>query len=302
MNMDKIYSKLDELPQGRASDRITRGCLVLEGGGWKGLYTLGVLDCLMVNDINLSSVVGVSAGALSGVGYVSGQIGWGARIDLTYRHDSNYCGWGAIRRDHGITGFTYLFNDLLARHPLDNDRLMDPARRFAVSATNVVTGKTEYFEKGRCDLFKAVQASATVPYVSAPVEIEGSIYLDGGCSENIPLGWAEASGEDKIVVVKTREHSFRRERGLPAIAGIMYGKYPEFLKSFENTAELFNSKVEELYRKSAEGKAFVIEPSSEVTVTRFEGDMDKLGDLYHLGYDDALAKLDDLKKYLDQGR
>ena len=96
--------------------------------------------------------------------------------------------------------------------------------------------------------------------------------------------------------------SFRRERGLPAIARIMYGKYPEFLKSFENTAELFNSKVEELYRKSAEGKAFVIEPSSEVTVTRFEGDMDKLGDLYHLGYDDALAKLDDLKKYLDQGR
>ena len=239
---------------------------------------------------------------MSGVGYVSGQIGWGARIDLTYRHDSNYCGWGAIRRDHGITGFTYLFNDLLARHPLDNDRLMDPARRFAVSATNVITGKTEYFEKGICNLFKAVQASATVPYVSAPVEIEGSIYLDGGCSENIPLGWAEASGEDKIVVVKTREHSFRRERGLPAIARRMYGKYPEFLKSFENTADLFNSKVEELYRKSAEGKAFVIEPSSEVTVTRFEGDMDKLGDLYHLGYDDALAKLDDLKKYLDQGR
>ena len=283
--MDKIYSKLDELPQGRASDKLTRGCIVLEGGGWKGLYTLGVLDCLMVNDINMSSVVGVSAGALSGVGYVSGQIGW-----------------GAIRRDHGITGFTYLFNDLLARHPLDNDRLMDPARRFAVSATNVVTGKTEYFEKGRCNLFKAVQASATVPYVSAPVEIEGSIYLDGGCSENIPLGWAEASGEDKIVVVKTREHSFRRERGLPAIARIMYGKYPEFLKSFENTADLFNSKVEELYRKSSEGKAFVIEPSSEVTVTRFEGDMDKLGDLYHLGYDDALAMLDDLKKYLDQGR
>ena len=103
-------------------------------------------------------------------------------------------------------------------------------------------------------------------------------------------------------MVKTREHSFRRERELPAIARIMYGKYPEFLKSFENTADLFNSKAEELYRKSAEGKAFVIEPSSEVTVTRFEGDMDKLGDLYRLGYDDALAKLDDLKKYLDQGR
>ncbi|MBR1731910.1 MAG: patatin-like phospholipase family protein, partial [Ruminococcus sp.] len=61
----KVYQHLDKLPTGHASDIITDGCLVLEGGGWKGLYTVGVLDCMMENDINLSSVVGVSAGALS---------------------------------------------------------------------------------------------------------------------------------------------------------------------------------------------------------------------------------------------
>ena len=49
---------------------------MLEGGGWKGLYTLGVLDCLMMNDINFTSAAGCSAGALSAIGYVSGQIGW----------------------------------------------------------------------------------------------------------------------------------------------------------------------------------------------------------------------------------
>ena len=94
----KVYSKIDTLPTGRASNEITKGCLVLEGGGWKGLYTLGVLDYLMEHGVNFSSVVGVSAGALSAVGYVAGQIGWGARIDLTYRHDQNYCGIGALRR------------------------------------------------------------------------------------------------------------------------------------------------------------------------------------------------------------
>ena len=54
----KVYKHLDKLPKGRASDKLTNGCLVLEGGGWKGLYTVGVLDCLMMNDINFTSVVG----------------------------------------------------------------------------------------------------------------------------------------------------------------------------------------------------------------------------------------------------
>ena len=140
MNNKKIYRHIADLPSGTASDTLTEGCLVLEGGGWKGLYTVGVLDCMMKNDINFSSVVGVSAGALSAIGYVSGQIGWGARIDLTYRHDKNYCGIGAFKRDKGITGFSYLFDDILKELPLDEKRLMDPSRRLAVTATNLNTG------------------------------------------------------------------------------------------------------------------------------------------------------------------
>ena len=159
----KIYKEIDKLPSGSASDKLTEGNLILEGGGWKGLYTLGVIDCMMKHGVNLTAVTGVSAGALSAIGYVSGQIGWGARIDLTYRHDKNYCGIGALKRDKGITGFSYLFHDILNKLPLDEQRLYSPDRKLAVSATNLLTGKVEYFEKGKCDLFRSVQASATVP-------------------------------------------------------------------------------------------------------------------------------------------
>ena len=68
----KVYDQLDKLPSGQAKDTITEGTLVLEGGGWKGLYTLGVLDAMMENDLNFSSVVGVSAGALSAMGRSGG--------------------------------------------------------------------------------------------------------------------------------------------------------------------------------------------------------------------------------------
>ncbi|MBR0130655.1 MAG: patatin family protein, partial [Firmicutes bacterium] len=297
--MSKVYKDIDSLPSGRATDEITKGCLVLEGGGWKGLYTIGVLDLLMEKGINFSTVTGVSAGALSAIGYVSGQIGWSARIDLSYRHDRNYCGVGALLKDHGITGFSYLFNELLKRHPLDEARLNDPRRRIAVSATNMLTGKIEYFEKGKCDLFQAVQASASVPYISRPVMIDGVPYLDGGCAEKIPYSWARKCGEEKIVIVRTRELEFRRKPGGSKITGLMYRKYPEFVKAVGAANEDFNQTVEKLAKKAASGEVFVIAPSKPVTVKRFDGDLDKLAGLYWLGYHDMEKQLGALKQYLE---
>ena len=294
----KVYRHLDKLPSGRASEKLTHGCIVLEGGGWKGLYTLGVLDCLMKNDINFTSTVGCSAGALSAIGYVSGQIGWGARIDLTYRHDSNYCGIGAIKRDHGVTGFTYLFKKILRDMPLDKKRLNDPSRRLAVSATNLLTGQVEYFEKGKCNLSKAIQASATVPYVSKPVIINGVPYLDGGCTEKIPYPWWEQSGAEKVIVVRTRELSYRRKPGVSKAAKLIYRKYPKLLESMEKTNRHFNEMVDMLEEKSASGGIFLIAPSKPVTVSRFDGDMDKLGALYWEGYRDMNSRLDLLRDYL----
>ncbi len=295
---ENVYSGIDLLPTGRASEKITEGCMVLEGGGWKGLYTLGVLDCLMEQDINLRSTVGISAGGLSGVGYLSGQIGWGARVDLTYRHDRNYCGLGAVMRDKGVTGFSYLYNEIESALPLDKKRFNNPEREFAVGLTNMLTGEIEYFEKGKCNMSAAVRASATVPFVSRPVVIKGTPYLDGGCSEKIPFSWAERRGEKKIVVVKTREWAFRRKEEPDRLLSMMYHKYPKFVEAFNNANKQFNEMCDRLWDLQEEKKVFVMAPSKPVEVTRFEGDMDKLGDLYWLGYNDMTARLEGLREYL----
>ena len=48
--------------------------LVLEGGGMRALFTAGVLDALLdIKELDIDGIVGVSAGALFGVNYVSGQ-------------------------------------------------------------------------------------------------------------------------------------------------------------------------------------------------------------------------------------
>lgn len=294
-----VYSRLSEIPSGQAKDIITEGCVVLEGGGWRGLYTLGVLDALMVHDINIRNAVGISAGALSALGYISGQIGWGARIDLAHRHDKEYVGISAMMKDHGVTGFTYLFKDLLKESPIDLKRLNDPTRRLAVGVTNMLTGMTEYMEKGKCNLSLAVRASATVPYVSRPVVIDQVPYLDGGCSTKIPYKWAVDEGFKKIVVVKTREWEYRRDESPRNVVNAMYSKYPEFVEAMNATSADFNTLTDELIEAKKKGTVYTIAPSSPVDVARFEGDVEKLGDLYWLGYHDAEAELDDLKKYLD---
>ena len=98
----KMYSGLNKLPWKETGDQITDGCIVLEGGAFRGVYTGGVLDALMVAGLNLQTTIGVSAGAMNGICYATGQIGYASRINLGFRHNPNYVGLPAMIRNKGI--------------------------------------------------------------------------------------------------------------------------------------------------------------------------------------------------------
>lgn len=291
----------NELPHGTASEKITRGLLVLEGGAWRGMYTQGALDAMMEEDINLSAVVGVSAGAMSGFSYVAGQIGRCVYLNLRYRHDPNYTGTGALLRDHGVTGFSYLFDEISKEWPLDEERFYDPKRRFTAVATNIETGQAEYFEKGQCsDILRAVQASATVPYVSEAVEIDGKRYLDGGIATRIPLDWALEQPEEKIVIIRTRDRNYRKKlHSTNRVAKLEYGKkYPNLMYDLFEEAERYNILLDRIERLESAGRLFMLAPSKPIRIRRFEGNVEKLAEVYWLGYQDAKAASTEMKEYL----
>ena len=108
----KIYSHIDKIPSGSASRKVTEGCLVLEGGAFRGLYSQGFMDAMMKAGINMQCTIGVSAGAMAGMNYVAGQIGRSARVNLKYRHDSRYVGIQAVRHNKGLIGFDFVFDGL----------------------------------------------------------------------------------------------------------------------------------------------------------------------------------------------
>ena len=72
--------------------KTNRSGLVLEGGGMRGMYTAGILDVLMEENVDIDVSVGVSAGALFGVNYVSGQAGRAIRYNKRFNQDRNYLG------------------------------------------------------------------------------------------------------------------------------------------------------------------------------------------------------------------
>lgn len=302
INREKVYSKIGSIPNGRASEVMVPGCLVLEGGAFRGLYTQGLLDFWMQNDINFQTVIGVSAGALSAAAYMSGQIGRSARVNLGYRHNSNYIGIKALRKAHSPIRLDFLIHDYDEIEPLDMNRFYDDRRRFVAVATNCCTGKPEFFEKANCtDVVQGIKASASMPFISPMVEVDGKKCLDGGCSCAVPYRWAIDEGYEKIVVVRTREHGFRKsDAKVKNTARRVYRRHQEFARVLDESKVRYNAQCDEMDVLAREGRIFMIEPSEPVTVARVEGDMEKLGALYWLGYNDGKRTLETLKAYLNK--
>ncbi len=295
----KIYSGINKIPNGKASEKLINACLVLEGGAFRGLYTQGFLDAMMQKGLNLSCVIGVSAGALSGLNYVSGQIGRSGRINLTYRHDSRYVGWRAFLRSRSLLDIGFLTEERGIIEPLDKERFNRPEQRFLAVAVNCLDGSVAYFEKGKCsDILKAIRASATMPFISPAVMMDGIPYLDGGCACKIPYQWALDQGFEKIIVLRTQDVSFRKPEKISKSALRFYKKYPEFAKKLSTSNIDYNRQCDEIEKLHASKRLLRIAPSKPVDVSRLEKDMEKLGELYLLGYDDCIDKLEMVKDYL----
>lgn len=298
--MNNKYSRIDEIPSGTASEDMTEGCLVLEGGAFRGLYTQGFLDALMLNNINFQTVIGCSAGAMAGMNYMAGMIGRSARANLGYRHDSNFIGVKSVKKAHSVIRLDFLLKDYNAIELLNVRRFYDPRKRFVVVCTDCDTGETIYFDRDYCgNIIDAVKASASMPFVTPMVNVDGRMCLDGGASCKIPYQWAIDQGYDKIVVIKTRENGFRKKVSDKNPAQKIYRNHLAFAEKVDESPAAYNRQCDELDELGASGRIMVIAPSQKVTVKRVEGNMEKLGKLYWLGYNDALDNLESLRNYLE---
>jgi len=302
MDRRKVWSGYEDIVTGSAPDTVIPGCLVLEGGSFRGVYTSGVLDVLMENGINMEATIGTSAGALNGYNYVAGQIGRSAQINLGYRHDHRYLGTRTTVKNHGVIGFRFILNEIEEELPFDHDRFDSPDRRFVVTVTDCETGEVIYCEKGQCeDMVRAVQASASMPFVSEMVPLGDKFCLDGGCAVKIPYLWAMQQGYEKILVIRTRPQKYRRAAESARFCEVtdkVYRNHPQLAEKLKQQSVQYNTACDELDRLDAEGRIKMLCPSGSIVTGTLEGDMEKLGALYLLGRRDAEIMLPEIREYL----
>lgn len=279
--------------------------LLLEGGSLRGLFTAGVLDTFMENDVYFPAVAGVSAGALNALNYVSHQPGRSASINLRYRHDGRYFGPKAALRGGSLFGLNFMLHDVKKEVPYDEETYAHGGMRMIAVATNAETGKPAYFEKGKTDFDfnEAVRASASLPLASAPVMLDGQPYLDGGCACPIALNWALEQGFEKIVVVTTREKGFRKKQPGQRMIDLyddFYGDKPLFLATMLTQEMRYNTLMDQLDELEESGRVFCVRPQEPITIGRFEGDTEKLLALYNRGHREGREALAGMQTYLEK--
>lgn len=278
--------------------------LVLEGGGMRGVYTAGVLDFFIDNNLYFSDIYGVSAGACHMCSYISQQKERAYRVNVDYLQDKNYCSMYSLLTTGDLFGAEMCYDKIPNElDPYDYEAFGRYKGNAYAVVTNIETGKAEYIRME--DMHKdiiAIQASASLPLVSKNVYINGVPYLDGGVADAIPIMKSLQDGNKKNVVIMTKEVGYRRKpsSNMTAIR-LRYRKYPELVKDMERRHIVYNKTLDFLEEHEKKGHIFVIRPKEDCGVGRIEKDKDKLRTLYQMGYDDAKASFEDLKKYLKLG-
>lgn len=274
--------------------------LVLEGGAMRGLYTAGVLDILMDNNIEVDKIIGVSAGVLFGVNFLSKQRGRAIRYNKKFIKDKRYMGVYPLLKTGDIVGKDFTFYEIPYKLDVfDDETFKNSKTEFYATVTNVDNGEAEYLKiDSVLEQMEILRATSAMPYVSNFVELNGKNYLDGAIADSIPVEKCKAMGCDKIIVVLTRTIDYRKSDAESKFASMKYNEYPNLVRAIEKRHEMYNNTVEKIIELENNGEIFVIRPSRNLHIKRIEKDIDKLQAMYDLGIEDTNNKIEALKKYL----
>lgn len=277
--------------------------LILEGGGMRCLYTAGVLDILMENNINFDVVAGVSAGALFGINFKSKQIGRVLRYNLKYAGISENLGFKSFIKTGDLMSKQFYFDDLPYKlDVMDGETYKNNPTEFYAVVSNLKTGCAEYKQINDIMDYQCMEylrASGSLPFVSKPVIINNTPYLDGGVCDSIPVQHFLDEHYEKIVVVTTRQKGYRKKGNIP-LTSTFYRNYPDFAKTLKNRNHHYSEQCELIDSLEKEGEIFVIRPSKHIKINTTEKNREVLQSAYDLGVNDCKNSISKLVEYMEE--
>lgn len=275
--------------------------LIIEGGGLRGIFAAGVIDCLLDYDIEFAHCIGVSAGACHACSYISKQRGRAYDVSVDYIHYKGYGSWRSLIKDGDFFSPDLLYNRIPNELNLyDYHTATNSSTVFQTVITNCLTGKAEYPTlTGAPEDLKYINATCALPLFANTVNIGGVPYLDGGIADSIPVKYAYELGYRKNLVVLTQPKGYVKQ--LSRAQGLIRRKYvslPNMVEAMANRHTVYNDTLRLIERQQADGELFVIRPPQALNVGRIEKNKAKLKAAYQLGYDETKRSIDALIDFL----
>lgn len=276
--------------------------LVLEGGAMRGMFTVGVTDVLMQQQIRFDGIIGVSAGACFGVNYKSHQIQRALRYNKLYASN-----WRYMSLWSWLTTGNYISKDFAYYHvPVHLDKFdfktfnQDPTT-FTLVCTDVHTGEPVYKEINHGDegILEWIRATASMPILSVPVALDGREYLDGGISDSIPLKYFQDQGYEKNVVILTQPLGFVKKRTkLMPLFHLMMRKYPKIIEAMGRRHEMYNEQLAYLAQEEKKGNTLLIYPQNALPISRIESKPMLLQQVYDMGTAIGKSRCHEIQDFL----
>jgi predicted patatin/cPLA2 family phospholipase len=278
--------------------------LVLEGGGFRGIYTAAVLDVFDRENIYFPYAVGVSAGAAYGVSYVSRQYRRNLEVN-EFISDPRYCGLHHLVRTGDYFNWDFIYKEIPTQIRLfDYQGFCNSTTRMQVVLTNCKTGNAEYKDMNASspDKFRdLLTATSSLPLISTIRWIDDQGYMDGGIADPIPVKQAFSEGNKRVVVILTRDPLYRKKpmKG-KLLLKMCYRRYPLLVKKLIERADLYNQTLDKLAILEKEGKAFIIRPQKPIQVSRLENNPEALLKVYNSTAEEVRSVIPALKQWLQK--
>ena len=277
--------------------------LVMEGGAMRGLFTAGIIDVLMEQEIGADGVIGISAGATFGCNYLTKQIGRPLRYCVRFAKDPRFCSVSSLLSTGDMFGAKFCYETIpLELDIIDNDTFVKQNVPFYVAATDVHTGRAVYHQ---CkDVISPaeldwIRASASMPLASQIVRAGNYELLDGGIADSIPLKYMEYKGYARNIVILTQPLGYLKQPNstMPLVRTV-YRDYPALIRAMERRHIVYNRQLEYIAAAEAEGRAFVIRPPRRLPVSHITHSAERMREVYAIGRQTALTVLPALRTFL----
>lgn len=276
--------------------------LICEGGGTKGAYTSGVLNCFIDAGIEFDYCVGISSGTINLMGYIAKQPEFLKNVAVELSCDQQMIGFKTIKNEGQIYGLERLFSRMQETVPFDKKTATLNSCECETGVYHIQSGEIRYFDKQKLiENDVLAKASCALLMLTKPIKMDNEAYMDAGLKVMIPIERSIEKGNDKHIFISTKEENFVRKKAplwQRLFCKIFYPGNKHVQKDLLLRDERYNQQWGIVKQLEKEGKALVLRPSKDMGIKRSTQDKEKLEKWYQLGYDDTYQKLQEIKQFM----